>query len=86
MQAAQNALSSLSKRDEAWRKQYIHTVVTELVLTAAALDCDIVAFEDLTDSRGWTSAGAWTHVWTFRRLSVNLSYKIAEQGVSAEHV
>ncbi|ERG87908.1 MAG: transposase [halophilic archaeon J07HX5] len=50
-QAAHNALLRLGKREEAWRKQYIHTVANELVTEAVEHDCDVIAFEDLTDIR-----------------------------------
>jgi len=50
-QAAHNALLRLGKREEAWRKQYIHTVANELVTEAVEHDCNVMAFEDLTDIR-----------------------------------
>jgi len=50
-QAAHNALLRLGKREEAWRKQYIHTVANEIVAEAVENKCDVIVFEDLTDIR-----------------------------------
>jgi len=43
-QAAHKALLRLGKREEAWRKQYIHTIANELVSEAIEHDCDVIAF------------------------------------------
>ena len=85
-QAAHNALLRLGKREEAWRKQYIHTVANELVSEAVEHDCDVIAFEDLTDIRERLPHAKWHHVWAFRRLFEYVSYKAPEQGVSVEQV
>ena len=85
-QAAHNALLRLGKREEAWRKQYIHTVANELVAEAAEHDCDVIAFEDLTDIRERLPHATWHHVWAFRCLFEYVSYKAPEQGVSVEQV
>jgi Probable transposase. len=50
-QAAHNALLRLGKREAAWRKQYLHTVATEIVTEAVEHNCDGIAFEDLSDIR-----------------------------------
>ena len=85
-QAAHNALLRLGKREDAWRKQYIHTVANELVAEAVEHDCDVIAFEDLTDIRERLPHAKWHHVWAFRRLFEYVSYKAPEQGVSVEQV
>ena len=85
-QAAHNALLRLGKREEAWRKQYIHTVANELVTEAVEHDCDIIVFEDLTDIRERLPQAKWHHVWAFRRLFEYVSYKAPERGVSVEQV
>jgi len=85
-QSAHNALRRLGKREEAWRKQYIHTVANELVTEAVEHDCDVIAFEDLTDIRERLPQAKWHHVWAFRRLYEYVSYKGPEQGVSVEQV
>jgi len=85
-QAAHNALLRLGKREEAWRKQYIHTVANELVSEAVEHDCDVIVFEDLTDIRERLPQAKWHHVWAFRRLFEYVSYKAPEQGVSVEQV
>jgi len=85
-QAAHNALLRLGKREEAWRKQYIHTVANELVTEAVDHDCDVLAFEDLTDIRERLPHAKWHHVWAFRRLYEYVEYKASERGVSVEQV
>ena len=85
-QAAHNALLRLSKREDAWRKQYIHTIANEIVTEAVEHDCDVIAFEDLTDIRERLPQAKWHHVWAFRRLFEYVSYKAPEQGVSVEQV
>jgi len=85
-QAAHNALLRLGKREEAWRKQYIHTVANELVSEAVEHDCDVIVFEDLTDIRERLPHAKWHHIWAFRRLFEYVEYKAPEQGVSVEQV
>jgi putative transposase len=85
-QAAHNALLRLGKREDAWRKQYIHTVANELVTEAVEHDCDGIVFEDLTDIRERLPQAKWHHVWAFRRLFEYVSYKAPERGVSVEQV
>jgi len=85
-QAAHNALLRLGKREEAWRKQYIHTVANEIVTEAVENECDVIAFEDLTDIREQLSEGRWHHIWAFRRLFEYVGYKAPERGVSVEQV
>jgi len=85
-QAAHNALLRLGKREEAWRKQYIHTVANEVVTEAVEHDCDVIVFEDLTDIRERLPQAKWHHVWAFRRLFEYVSYKAPERGVSMEQV
>jgi len=85
-QAAHNALLRLGKREDAWRKQYIHTVANELVTEAVEHDCDVIAFEDLTDIRERHPQAKWHHIWAFRRLFEYVSYKAPEKDVSVEQV
>jgi IS605 OrfB family transposase len=85
-QAAHNALLRLGKREEAWRKQYLHTVANELVTEAVEHDCNVIVFEELTDIRERLPQAKWHHVWAFRRLYEYVSYKAPERGVSVEQV
>ena len=85
-QAAHKALLRLGKREEAWRKQYIHTIANELVSEAVEHDCDVIAFEELSGIRERLPHAKWHHVWAFRRLFEYVSYKGPEQGVSVEQV
>jgi len=85
-QAAHNAVRRLGKREEAWRKQYIHTVANEIVTEAVEHDCDVIVFEDLTDIRERLPQAEWHHVWAFRRLYEYVSYKAPERDISVEQV
>ncbi|SEH40629.1 transposase, IS605 OrfB family, central region [Halopenitus malekzadehii] len=85
-QAAHNALLRLGKREEAWRTQYIHTIANELVSEAVEHDCDVIAFEELSDIRERLPHAKWHHVWAFRRLFEYVSYKAPEQDISVEKV
>ena len=85
-QAAHNALLRLGKREEAWRKQYLHTVANEIVTEAVEHECDVIVFEDLTDIRERLPQAKWHHIWAFRRLVEYVGYKAPENGVSVEQV
>mgnify|MGYP000379631488 CR=1 FL=1 len=85
-QAAHNALLRLGKREDAWRKQYIHTVANDIVTESVENDCDVIVFEDLTDIRERLPDAKWHHIWAFRRLYEYVEYKAPEQGVSVEQV
>ena len=62
-QAAHNALLRLGKREEAWRRQYIHTVANEIVTEAVENNCGVLVFEDLTDIRERLPEAKWHYVW-----------------------
>ncbi|WP_458209509.1 RNA-guided endonuclease InsQ/TnpB family protein [Haladaptatus sp. NG-SE-30] len=85
-QASHNALLRLGKREEAWRKQYIHTVANEIVMEAIEHGCNAIVFEDLTDIRERLPQAKWHHIWAFRRLFEYVEYKAPELGVSVEQV
>ena len=85
-QAAHNALLRLGKREEAWRKQYLHTVANEIITEAVEHECNVIVFEDLTDIRERLPQAKWHHIWAFRRLVEYVGYKAPEQGVSVEQV
>jgi len=85
-QAAHNALLRLGKREEAWRKQYLHTVANEIVTEAVEHECDVIVFEDLIDIRERLPQAKWHHIWAFRRLVKYVSYKAPERGVSVEQI
>jgi putative transposase len=85
-QAAHNALLRLGKREEAWRKQYIHTVANEIVTEAVEHGCDVIVFEELDGIRDRLPHAKWHHVWAFRRLFEHVGYKAPERGVSVEQV
>ncbi|PSP83118.1 transposase [Halobacteriales archaeon QS_6_64_34] len=85
-QAAHNALLRLGKREEAWRKQYIHMAANEIVTEAIENECDVIVFEDLTDIRERLPQAEWHHIWAFRRLFEYVSYKAPERNISVEQV
>ncbi len=85
-QAAHNALLRLGKREEAWRKQYIHTKANEIVAEAIETDCDAIIFEELDGIRDRLPWAEWHHLWAFRRLFEYVEYKAAEYGIAVEQV
>ena len=85
-QAAHNALLRLGKREEAWRKQYLHTVANEIVTEAVEHECDVIVFEDLSDIRERLPQAKWHHIWAFRRLVEYVEYKPPERGVLVEQI
>ena len=85
-QAAHRALLRLGKREEAWRKQYIHTVANEIVTEAFGHDCDVIVCEELDGIRERLPQAKWHHVWAFQRLFEYVKYKAPERGVSVEQI
>jgi IS605 OrfB family transposase len=85
-QAAHNALLRLGKREQAWRKQYIHIVANEIVAEAVEQDCDVIVFEELDGIRERLPFAEWHHVWAFRRLYEYVAYKAPERGIEAAQV
>ena len=85
-QAAHDAIQRLGKREEAWRKQYLHTIANEIITEAVETDCDVIAFEELTGIRERLSHAKWHHIWAFRRLFEYVSYKAPERSVSVKQV
>jgi len=85
-QAAHNAIKRLGKREDAWRKQYLHPIANEIVTEALETDCDVIVFEELTDIRERLPQAQWHHIWAFRRLYEYVSYKARGRGVSVKQV
>ena len=83
-QAAHNAIQRLGRREDAWRKQYIHTVANEIVDEAVENDCDVIVFEELDDIRDRLPLAEWHHIWAFRRLYEYIAYKGPARGVSVK--
>ena len=85
-QAAHNALLRLGKREDAWRKQYLHTIANEIVTEAVEHDCGVIVFEELTDIRERLPQAKWHHIWAFQLLFEYVSYKAPERGILVEQV
>jgi putative transposase len=85
-QAAHNALLRLGKREEAWRKQYIHSKANEIVTEATETNCDTIIFEALDGIRKRLPGAKWHHIWAFRRLIEYVEYKAPEYGITVEQV
>ena len=85
-QAAHNALLRLGKREDAWRKQYLHTIANEIVTEAVEHDCGVIVFEELTEIRERLPQAKWHHIWAFQLLFEYVSYKAPERGILVEQV
>ena len=75
-----------TRRSVAKTIRFIHTVATDMISEAVEHDCEVIAFEELTDIRERLPQAKWHHVWAFQRLFEYVEYKAPEQGVSVEQV
>lgn len=85
-QEAHRTLQRVGKQEEAYYKQYLHTVANEIVEEAVAHDCAVIAFEDLTDIRKRCVDVTWHHRWRFNRLYDYVEYKAAGYGIKVEEL
>ncbi|HET7324182.1 MAG TPA: transposase [Halococcus sp.] len=85
-QDAHEALLRLGRREQAWRKQYIHILAHDIVNEAVETGCSTVVFEKLDGIRKRLPWAKWHHIWAFRRLFEYVGYKAPERGVTVEQV
>ena len=63
----------------------VHQASNAIVDEALRYECDVIAFEDLTDIRDRTGA-SWGHKWAFRTLYEQVAYKAEAVGISVKQV
>jgi putative transposase len=83
--SAHRTLVSASGRQLRYVRDFVHQASNDIVTEARRYDCDVIAFEDLTDIREDTGA-SWGHVWAFRRLYEQTRYKAQTAGITVKQV
>ncbi|WP_121823010.1 RNA-guided endonuclease InsQ/TnpB family protein [Halostella salina] len=83
--SAHRTLERSSGRELRYVRDVLHQASNAIVDEALRYDCDIIAFEDLTDIRDRTGA-SWGHKWAFRTLYEQVAYKAEAEGISVKQV
>ena len=83
--SAHRTLVQSSGRALRYVRDVLHQASNAIVEEALRYDCDIIAFEDLTDIRERTGA-SWGHKWAFRTLYEQVAYKAEAKGISVKQV
>ena len=83
--SAHRTLVQSSKRELRYVRTVLHRASNTIIVEALRHDCDVIAFEDLTNIRDRTNA-AWGHKWAFRTLYEQVVYKAETAGVSVQQV
>ncbi|WP_019992071.1 RNA-guided endonuclease InsQ/TnpB family protein [Natronorubrum tibetense] len=83
--SAHRTLEQSSGRELRYVRDVLHRASNAIVNEALRYECDVIAFEDLTDIRDCTGA-SWGHKWAFRTLYEQVEYKAEAMGVSVEQV
>jgi IS605 OrfB family transposase len=83
--SAHRTLEQLSGRELRYVRDVLHRASNAIVDEALRYECDVIAFEDLTDIRDRTGASCG-HKWAFRTLYEQVEYKAEAVGVSVKQV
>jgi IS605 OrfB family transposase len=83
--SAHRTLERSSGRELRYVRDVLHWVSNAIVDEALRFQCDVIAFEDLTDIRDRTDA-SWGHRWAFRTLYEQVEYKAEAVGVAVKQV
>ncbi|QAU12183.1 transposase [Halorubrum sp. BOL3-1] len=83
--SAHRTLEQVSGRELRYVRDVLHRASNAIVNEALRYECDVIAFEDLTDIREQTGA-SWGHRWAFRTLYEQVEYKAESVGVSVKQV
>ncbi|WP_256289334.1 RNA-guided endonuclease InsQ/TnpB family protein [Halobellus inordinatus] len=83
--SAHRTLERSSGRELRYVRDVLHQASNAIVDEALRYECDIIAFEDLTDIRDRTGA-SWGHKWAFRTLYEQVAYKAEAEGISVTQV
>ena len=78
-------LEQASGRQLRYVRDVLHRASNAIVDEALRLECDVIAFEDLTAIRDCTGA-SWGHMWAFRTLYEQVEYKAEAVAVSVKQV
>lgn len=83
--SAHRTIEGMSRRQRRYVRDVLHNASNAIVDEARQYDCDVIAFEDLTDIRERTGAW-WGHLWAFRTLYEQVEYKAETLGISVKKV
>ncbi|ELY45615.1 IS1341-type transposase (TCE32) [Natronorubrum bangense JCM 10635] len=83
--SAHRTLEQSSGRELRYVRDVLHRASNAIVDEALRYDCDVIAFEDLTDIRDRTGA-SWGHKWAFRLLYEQVEYKAESVGITVKQV
>jgi IS605 OrfB family transposase len=83
--SAHRTLEQSSDRELRYVRGVLHRASNAIVDEALRYECDVIAFEDLTDIRERTGA-SWGHKWAFRTLYEQVEYKAEAEGISVKQV
>nr|WP_233752243.1 MULTISPECIES: transposase [Halostella] len=85
-ESAHRTIERMSGRETRWVKDYLHRISKEIIEEAVVNDCDIIAFEDLTDIGERLPTGKKFQNWAFHRLYEYVSYKAETEGIEVRQV
>ena len=83
--SAHRTLEQSSGRERPYVRNVLHRASNTIVDEAIRYECDVIAFEDLTDIRDRTGA-SWGHKWAFGTLYEQVDYKAEAEGISVKQV
>ena len=83
--SAHRTLEQAEGRETRYIRDVLHRASNTIVTEALRYECDVIAFEDLTDIRERTGA-SWGHKWAFRTLYEQVEYKAEAEGIAVKQV
>jgi len=84
--SAHRTLGQRGGRQERYSRDVLHQVANGILAEATDYNCDVIAFEDLTNIREHILYAQWQHRWAFRQLYDYVSYKAEEHGILVRQV
>jgi len=83
--SAHRTLAQTEGRELQYICDVLHRASNVIIDEALRYECEIIAFEDLTDIRERTGA-SWGHKWAFRTLYEQVEYKAESVGIAVKQV
>jgi putative transposase len=85
-ESAHRTLERMGNRESRWAEDFLHRISKAIVQEAITHECDVIAFEELTDIRSRMPGAKKFHAWAFRRLYENVAYKAKAEGIETTQV
>jgi len=83
--SAHRTLTQAEDRELRYIRDVLHRASNAIIDEALRYECEVIAFEDLTDIRERTGA-SWGHKWAFRALYEQVEYKAESAGILVKQV